>query len=95
MLVANICFFFLPFICTGLSNPNLGGPLRVRFEVGGKITPPPSFLKLVRIMLETSSLARKFAHICSFRKYTFQYQDPLNFADVSIFSQKVSVFLIK
>ena len=28
----------------------------------------------------------KYTHICSFRKYTFYYQDPLHFADVSIFS---------
>ena len=47
------------------------GFLGVRFEVGrggkgGKITP---CLKLVRIMQETSSLARKYTHIFSFRKY--------------------------
>ena len=52
--------------------------LGVCFEVwgrgeGGKITPPPfpPSLKLVRIMLETSGLARKYTPICSFRKYTF------------------------
>ena len=28
-------------------------------------------LKLVRIILEISNLARKYTHICSFRKYTF------------------------
>ena len=33
-----------------------------------KITP---CLKRVRIMLETSNLARKYTPICSFRKYTF------------------------
>ena len=46
------------------------GVLGVRFEVegGGKITPR---LKPVRIMLETSNLARKYTPICSFRKYTF------------------------
>ena len=43
-------------------------------------------------MLETSNLVRKYTHICSFRKYTFQYQSPLNFADVSIFLQKLNVF---
>ena len=68
-------------------NPNLGGLFRglVCFEVGGggcKITP---YLKLVRIMLETSNLACKYTDICSFRKYTFYYQDLLNFANVSIF----------
>ena len=45
-------------------------------------------LKLVRIMLQTLNLVHKYTHICSFSKYTFQYQDPLNFADVSIFWQK-------
>ena len=45
------------------------GFLEVRFEVGGegKITP---VLKLVRILLETWNLARKYARICRFRKYT-------------------------
>ena len=46
-------------------------------------------------MLETSNLARKHTSICSFRKYTFQCLDPLNFADVSIFLQKISVFCPK
>ena len=48
------------------------GFLGVRFEVGEewcKIT--PSSLKLVRIMLETWNLVRKYKHICSFIKYTF------------------------
>ena len=46
------------------------GYLEVRFEVRGrgKITP---CLKPVRIMIETSNLARKYTLICSFRKYTF------------------------
>ena len=52
-------------------------------------------LKLVRVMLETSNLARKYTSICSFRKYTFQCLGPLNFADVSIFLQKISVFCPK
>ena len=34
-------------------DPNLGGLFRVRFEVGGKITP---CLKLGRVTLETSNL---------------------------------------
>ena len=46
-------------------------------------------------MLETSNLARKYTPICSFRKYTFQCLGPLNFADVSIFLQKISVFCPK
>ena len=53
-------------------NPNLGGDLGVRFEVGegGKLPLPPR-LKLVTIMLEASNVARKYTTICSFRKYTF------------------------
>ena len=54
-------------------NPNLGGLFRVHFEWGGggggKLS--PSSLKLVRIVLETSNLVRKYTRICSFRKYTF------------------------
>ena len=38
-------------------------------------------------MLQTSNLVRKYKHICGFKKYSFQYQDPLNFADVSIFAK--------
>ena len=45
------------------------GYLGVRFEVGGGGELPR--LKLVKIMLETSNLARKYKLICSFRKYTF------------------------
>ena len=46
----------------------LGVLLEVGQGGGGKITP---CRKLVRIMLETSNLARKYAAIFSFRKYTF------------------------
>ena len=46
-------------------------------------------------MLETSNLAHKYTRICSFRKYTSQCLDPLNFADVSTFLQKISVFCPK
>ena len=46
-------------------------------------------------MLETSNLTRKYTPIFSFRKYTLQYLGPLNFADVSIFLQKISVFCPK
>ena len=46
-------------------------------------------------MLETSNLARKYTSICSFGKYTFQCLGSLNFADVSIFLQKISVFCPK
>ena len=55
----------------------------------GKITP---CLKLVKIMLEIGNLARKYTHICNFRKYSFWYQDPLYFGDVSIFLKKISIF---
>ena len=52
------------------TNHNLGRLFRASFGggEGGKITP---CLKLVRIMLEASKLARKYIPICSFRKYTF------------------------
>ena len=46
-------------------------------------------------MLETSDLARKYTPILSFRKYTLQYLGPLNFADVSIFLQKLAFFIQK
>ena len=46
-------------------------------------------LKVVRIVLKTWNLARKYTLIC--RKHTFQYQGSLNFSDVSIFCKK-SVF---
>ena len=40
----------------------------------GKIAPPPHphppYLKLVRIMLQTSNLPSKFINICIFSKYT-------------------------
>ena len=46
-------------------------------------------------MLETSNLARKCKPIFSFIKYTFWCLGPLNFADVSVFLQKNSVFCSK
>ena len=74
-------------------NPNLGGLFRDSFwGGGGKITP---CLKPVRIMLETSNLARKYTPICSSRKYTFQWLKPLNLADVSIFLKKIVFFFQK
>ena len=71
------------------------GYLGVRFEVGRGVKLPPPCLKLVRIMLETWILVRKYIHVCSFRKYTFQYPDCLNFDDVSIFFPKIGHFLAK
>ena len=68
------------------------GFLGVRFEVGGNINP---CLKPVKIMLDTSNLARKYTPICSLRKYTLYCLGPLNFADVSIFLQRNSVFCPK
>ena len=66
------------------------GFLGVRFEVGGgKINP---YLKLVRVMLETSNLAGKYILICSFREQTFRTKCPLYFADAGISFQKISVF---
>ena len=50
-----------------LFNPNLGGTCFA--GEGGRVSDYP--LKLVRIMLETWTLVRKYKHICSFRKYTF------------------------
>ena len=39
-------------------------------------------------MLETPNLVRKYTHISSFRKYTFQYRGPFNFPNVCIFFKK-------
>ena len=51
-------------------NPNLSGLFRGSFWGGGEVKlPHPPCLKLVRIMLETSNLARKYKSIFSFRKY--------------------------
>ena len=74
-------------------NPNVGGLFRGLLwggGRGGKINPP--CLKPVSIMLETSNLACKYKHLCGFRKYTFYYQEHLNFADVSIFCKKSPFF---
>ena len=46
-------------------------------------------------MLEPSNFARSYTPICSFRKYTVQCLRPLNFVDISIFWQKISVFCPK
>ena len=47
--------------------------------------------KLVRIILENWNLVYKYTHTCGFIKYTFKYQNHLNFADVSIFCKKISL----
>ena len=60
-----------------------------------KLPHPIPRLKLMRIMLEISNLTRKYTPICSFRKYTFQCLGPLNFADVSIFCEKLAFILSK
>ena len=64
----------------------------VQFEVGGRWGKMTPFLKLVRIIIETWNFVRKYTHIFSFRKYTFQYQVPLNSADVSMFCKKLVFF---
>ena len=40
-------------------------------------------------MLENWNLVRKYTHICSFRKFTFNYQAPLNFAFLASFAKMV------
>ena len=58
---------------------------------GGGIT-TPAYLKLVKIMLEIWSLVRRYIHIYNFRKFSFYYQSSLNFVDISIFLQKISIY---
>ena len=84
--------FTLAFTLDSHLNPNLSGLLRRLFLNGWGVNSPIPCLKLVKIMLETSKLVCKYTHICSFIKYIFQYQDSLNFRDVSIFLQKISTF---
>ena len=57
-----------------------------------KRTPTYPCIKLVRIILETWDLVRKYTLICSFRKHIFQYQGFLTFADVTMFLAKISIF---
>ena len=65
------CLFLIKALqACNIINPNLGGLFRGLFWEGGGVKLPP-YLKLVRITLETSNLARKYTPICSFRKYTF------------------------
>ena len=54
----------------------------VRFEVGGNYTP---LSKARQNCARNLKFGTKVHNICSFRKYTFQYQDPVNFADISVF----------
>ena len=70
-------------------NPNLGGLFRGLFWGGRGIKLPSPYLKIIRIKLETWNLVCKHTHVFNFRKYTFQYQDTLNFADVS---KKINIF---
>ena len=60
------------------------------FEVDGTC---PSCLKLFRTMLEISNLACKYTQI-QFQKYTSQYQNPVNFGDVSNFGDECSKWAI-
>ena len=75
------------------------GFLGAHFEVGRRRVKLPPCLILVRIMLGTWNLVRQFTHICSFRKYNFQYQGTLNFADFCwcqhLFCKKSAFFLAK
>ena len=82
----------LPYL---LVNPNLGRLFSSSFwgDEGVKWLVPS--LKLVRIMLETLNWGRKFTHTYTFRKHRFQYQVPLNFADLSAFCTKNQHFSVK
>ena len=66
-------------------NPNLGESFKGLFYGGREVLKLPTSLKLVRIMLETSNLLRKYTLISSSKKYNLYYQRSLNFAEVSIF----------
>ena len=55
----------------------------------GGVVKLPTCLKLIGIMLETSNLARKYRHICSFRKYT---KALLILLMSALFLQKISDF---
>ena len=65
------------------------GFLGVRFEEGDKITP---CLKLVRTMLKTSNLSRKYTHICRFWTCLFYYQGPFSTLNMSLL---VPIFLMQ
>ena len=75
-------------------NPNLGGLFRGSF-CGRREGELPPFLKLVRIILQNYNLVRKYTHIFSCKKYTFQYPEFPNFADLSILFAKNQRFLAK
>ena len=60
---------------------------------GRKVTPTPC-LKLVRIMLETSNLARKYTQLCSLENIPFSTK-ALLIAGVSIFFANNQHFLAK
>ena len=74
-------------------NPNLSGLFRGSFWGwgGGEVKLPPC-LKLVRIMLETSNMARKYTHLCSFRKYTFSTKPILSLLMPAFFCKNITVF---
>ena len=63
------------------------GFLGVCFEVGKEVK-LLAMSKTHQNYARNLNLVRKYTHLCSFRKYTFQYQGPLNFANVSIFFSK-------
>ena len=72
MLSTSRSFFEIPldilFVVIAFK-PNLSGLFRGSFGGGGGIKLPPC-LTLVRIMLETSNVARKYTPLFSFRKCT-------------------------
>ena len=78
------------------------GFLGARFKVVGddKIPPTPrlpiSFLclKLVRIMLETWKLVRKYTPICSSKNYTFSTKTVLIFLMLAFSCKKSAFFCI-
>ena len=84
------------------SHSNLGGILRSVFrvvgegegEVGLKLSPPPTTVKLVRIMLESSNLARKYtpiSHMQFLENMSFSIKPSLTFLMLAFF-QKITVF---
>ena len=60
---------------------------------GGVAVKLPPCLKIVRITLDSWNWVRQYTH--KFRKYIFYYQEPPNFAEVSIILQKGNIFLVK
>ena len=75
-----------------LSFPFWVGFLGVRFEGGGIKLPLPLCLKLVRTILKTLNLARKYTPICSFRNIPFSIKVLLILLVLGFFSKKSTFF---